>query len=58
MIRKVADIILMAEGCAECQSIIRFSFLTTSCYRAPGKMIPKGDERRFITWMLHQHTLN
>lgn len=40
MIGKVADIVLMAEVDAESQTIIRFSFLSTRCNRAPCKMIP------------------
>lgn len=40
MIGKVADVIFMAEGCAEGQSEIGFSFLTTSCDGTPCKVIP------------------
>lgn len=41
MIGKVADIILMAEACAEGHCIIGLSFLTPRCNGAPRKVIPK-----------------
>lgn len=48
MIGKVADIVLMAEGFAEGQCIVRLSFLTTSCNGAPWKMVPMEREERFM----------
>lgn len=49
MIGKVADIILMAEACAEGQCIIGFSFLTTSCNGTPRKMIPIEKQEHFMS---------
>ncbi len=49
MISEVADIILMAEACAEGQCIIGLSFLTTSCNGTPSKMIPMETEERFMS---------
>ena len=49
MIGEVADIILMAEGCAEGQCVIGFSFLTTSCNGTPCKMIPIEKEEHFMS---------
>lgn len=48
MIGKVADIILMAEGCAEGHCIIGFPFLATSCNRTPCKMIPMEREEHLM----------
>lgn len=49
MIGEVADIILMAEACAEGQCVIGLSFLTTSCNGTPCKMIPTETEERFMS---------
>lgn len=49
MIGKVADIILMAEACAEGHCIVGLSFLTTSCNGAPCKVIPVEKEKHFMS---------
>ena len=49
MIGKVADVILMAEACAEGHCIVGLSFLTASCNGAPCKVIPVKKEKHFIS---------